>query len=199
VSLYNELNQCFPVKRGGQAVKKVFGSVAMAGALSLLAVPAQAIPITFQAVLTGAEEVPAVMTPATGLATVILDETETMLTISATFSGLLAPQTAAHIHGLAPPGVNAPVRIPMGSFPLGELMNLVVPIPDPLPGTPFLTRAEFVEGLKAGLTYFNIHTTAFPGGEIRGQLLPVQVPEPATLALMATGLGILAVRRGRRK
>ncbi|MGZ3472046.1 MAG: CHRD domain-containing protein, partial [Isosphaeraceae bacterium] len=47
-------------------------------------------------------------------------------------------------------------------------------------------------------TYFNIHTVAFPGGEIRGQ--STVIPEPASLTLLTLGLGgILAIARfGRR-
>jgi hypothetical protein len=43
--------------------------------------------------------------------------------------------------------------------------------------------------MQSGSTYVNIHSSAFPGGEIRGQI--VAVPEPGTMALGA--LGLLAV------
>jgi hypothetical protein len=41
--------------------------------------------------------------------------------------------------------------------------------------------------LNSGNTYANIHTTNFPGGEIRGQIVPL-VPEPSSLLLFGTGL-----------
>jgi hypothetical protein len=58
-------------------------------------------------------------------------------------------------------------------------------------------------GLGAGTAYLNVHTTAFPGGEIRGFLTAVTpVPEPETYALFLTGLawlGVAARRRQRRE
>ena len=47
--------------------------------------------------------------------------------------------------------------------------------------------------MAAGKAYWNIHSTGFSGGEIRGFL--VAVPEPSTLTQMLTGLGLLAARR----
>jgi hypothetical protein len=46
-----------------------------------------------------------------------------------------------------------------------------------------------------GRAYFNIHSSAFPAGEIRGFLQPI--PEPGSLVLVGLGLGavMLAVRR----
>ena len=59
-------------------------------------------------------------------------------------------------------------------------------------------QTALVNGMLAGNSYLNIHTTAFPGGEIRGFL--VVTPEPATLALFGSGLGVVGamVRRRRR-
>ena len=52
-------------------------------------------------------------------------------------------------------------------------------------GTVALAMARLLANIATGQTYFNIHTTTFGGGEIRGFLT---VPEPATLSLMALGL-----------
>jgi hypothetical protein len=55
-----------------------------------------------------------------------------------------------------------------------------------------------VADLLAGLWYVNIHTDEHPGGEIRGQILPVGVPEPMGAVLMLVGVAGL-VWSGRRR
>ncbi len=120
--------------------------------------------------LSSASEVPANASTATGSATVILDNTQTMLDISVTFSGLANTYTASHIHGPAPVGMNAGVKWGFVGVPAGWVFN----------GTSTAgTLSHFqVTGLTAtdvanlnnGLMYVNIHSVSFPGGEIRGQL-----------------------------
>src|SRR6266404_3718022 len=94
-------------------------------ALILQTPVAHAIPITFVANLSGANEVPPVVSPGTGLATVILDPTAQTLQINATFSGLMSNDVAAHIHCcLASPfltGVNVGVATTVPAFPLFPL------------------------------------------------------------------------------
>jgi hypothetical protein len=111
----------------------------------------------FKANLDGAQEVPPVVTPATGYGTVHLNEAEDQALVSLSFSGLLGAQTQAHIHGPAGPGVDAPIVI---FLPNGNFNNFVWN----------LTPID-VANLKAGLLYINVHSTVELGGEIRGQLL----------------------------
>jgi hypothetical protein len=63
-------------------------------------------------------------------------------------------------------------------------------------GTPAGAEAAFANALEEGRAYFNIHSTLYPGGEIRGFLV---APAPATLLLFGTGLAGLAGTRLRRK
>jgi hypothetical protein len=51
--------------------------------------------------------------------------------------------------------------------------------------------------LFSGYLYMNVHDSTFPGGEIRGQLL--LVPEPSTVALLALGVGGIALQAHRRR
>lgn len=141
----------------------------------------------FDATLEGTQEVPPNASPATGFGTVLLDDPETSILASLSFADLLAPQIAAHIHGPAAPGVNAAVLFPL---PLGQVSTQSFSI------TP--TQVGF---LKTGLLYFNVHSTIFPGGEIRGQILPAAVGEPGTLLSLGAalvGLGGLTWTRRRR-
>src|ERR1700737_712587 len=97
-------------------------ALVLMGALALQAPPANAIPMTFVGNLSGANEVPPVVTPGTGLATIILDPTAQTLQVNATFSGLTSNDTAAHIHCCAPLGTNAGVATTLpafAGFPLG--------------------------------------------------------------------------------
>ncbi len=65
-------------------------------------------------------------------------------------------------------------------------------------GTTAGAEAALFAGMRNGRAYFNIHSTAFPGGEIRGFL--AAVPEPQTWAMLIAGFGVIggAMRRRQR-
>jgi CHRD domain len=170
--------------------------VLVAAAMMLSAPAANAIPMTFTAILAGANENPMVASPGTGLATVILDAAAQTLQINVTFSGLTSNVTAAHIHCCAPLGTNAGVATTVPAFPgfptgvtSGTYTSAVFDLTQSLiynttPITGFVAmqgglaqaEATFIAGIQAGQTYLNIHTANNPGGEIRGQLTAVPGP-----------------------
>jgi hypothetical protein len=184
---------------------------------TIVPVPAaDALPMTFVGSLAGANEVPTVPSPGTGSATVVLDPTAQTIQVNATFSGLTSNDVAAHIHCCAPLGTNAGVATSVPAFPgfplgvtSGTYSSAVFDLTQPLIYNPaFVTleggtipqaEAALITGIEHGMTYLNIHTTNFPGGEIRGQLEPV--PEPTTLFLWGTtmtGLALGGWRKQRR-
>lgn len=91
------------------------------------------------------------------------------------FTDLTGVPTSMHIHGPAAAGVNGPVL-----FNLAPVHFLA---PDPAQGGVIFGSVvytpEQAADLLAGLNYINIHTAAHPGGEIRGQLIPVTNTAPA--------------------
>lgn len=111
--------------------------------------------------LTSAQEVPPNGSTATGFGRVTLNDAETQITASFYWSGLSGNATAGHIHGPAAVGVNAPIIFNMG--PAAVASGSVI-------AATFAVSPTQVADLKAGLWYFNIHTAANPGGEIRGQI-----------------------------
>jgi hypothetical protein len=124
---------------------------------------------TFVAILNGANEVPPVTTSASGTSTVILSPDETSALVSLNFTGLGSPQTAAHLHGPAAPGNNAPGTILDLDQPLGQVSNLLWNI-QPVGG---LSVLQQVVALKSGQIYANVHTANNPSGEIRGWLFVI--------------------------
>ena len=124
--------------------------------LVLASSPASAA-MQFEAVLNGASEVGPTPSPATGTGMFTLNDAETQLTIYVEYSGLLAPETGAHIHGPATTAQNAGIQF---GLPLGSPKNAVWAI-----------NATQVGYLKSGLLYVNVHSQAYPGGEIRGQIV----------------------------
>jgi CHRD domain len=172
--------------------------------LALIAMPGAAAAVdptqpAYGGPMSGAQEVPAVVTTATGQGTAVISADGSTITYIVTYSGLSGSVNAAHIHTGAT-GVAGGVILPL------------VPGPSPMVGTltaanftasgPVTTYAEAVAAIRAGTTYFNLHTTANPGGEIRGQILAAGDAyfadlnghqENPDVATAATGTGIAVI------
>jgi predicted outer membrane repeat protein len=123
--------------------------------------------LLFTATLSGAQQVPPVNSPATGTATLLLSPDQTTLTYAVSFANLEGTPTEIHLHNAAA-GQNGPVAVDADGANL-ELGNL----PQSTTGTAgpqtFTVTPSFVAQLLSGNIYSNVHTTAFAGGEIRGQ------------------------------
>lgn len=166
----------------------------------------QAAPITYKAILNGASESPPVASTGTGFGSFVYDPLANTLALDITFSGLMGTVTAAHLHcctavpdtgniGVAtttPSLVGFPLGVTSGSYlnilDLTLASSWSTPFISNNGGTPTTAEAALAAGLADGRVYLNIHTTTYPGGEIRGFLHETTVPEPATIALVGIGL-----------
>ncbi|HEY3400939.1 MAG TPA: CHRD domain-containing protein [Geothrix sp.] len=139
------------------------------------------------AALSGADEVPANASTATGAATFSVDPATKILTGTVTTSGISG--VAAHIHEGAK-GVAGPIVIPLSGGSGGVWT---------VPASTVLTDAQYT-ALQANNYYVNVHSATYTGGEIRGQIelrvsfatLAGSQETPATTST-ATGFGSLAV------
>ena len=183
-------------------------SIKLLASAALLAVGSsqlQAASFVYTAALSGAAEIPANASAGTGFATITIDDALSTMHIQLTFSGLSGSTSAAHIHAAtaAPNSGTAGVATTtptFAGFPLGvsagaydhtlDLTQTLSYNPAYLTANGGTTQAAgtaLFAAMAAGKSYFNLHTTSFPGGEIRGFLNAAPVPEPAIWAMMICG------------
>lgn len=140
----------------------------------------------YQATFSGAAEVPANGSAGTGSVTVTYSATSQLMTINTSFSGLSMGVTAAHIHccmTTAGTNVGVATQVPAFSgFPLGVTSGTYQHTFDMTVASSYnpafvamyigieQARDALVAAMGNGSAYFNIHTTNYPGGEIRGNL-----------------------------
>jgi hypothetical protein len=132
---------------------------AAAATLGLTSLALHAETIKLKADLKGASEVPAKDVTGSGQLTATYDTTGKLLHFHVIYAGLTGPVSAAHFHGPAAEGANAKPQVPVKA-----------PFDSPIDGDATLTDEQSTD-LLAGKWYFNLHTAANPGGEIRGQVV----------------------------
>lgn len=163
------------------------GSITVADALLILRKVVGLVnwPSDLSALLTGDQQVPPVITNSTAIGTVSVDPVTKIISGGIATSGIIG--IAAHIHDSA----NDIVVIPLTGGP--TIWSI--------PAGRVLTDAELAK-LLAGQLYFNVHSTLFPQGEIRGDIKQQvrfaslnganEVP-PLPVPSAATGTGVVAL------
>ncbi len=184
-------------------------SIAMVALAAMASIPvaASAMTVTYTVNMNGSKEVPANVSPAVGSGQFTIDDVAGTISFASASFALSGTPSGFHIHGPAPAGGIAGVVIDLAAIAdvSGPVMfgSFAVPASYGAATTsPKLIGVPLATGINATpwLFYVNLHTTPlYGGGEIRSQLAPAPVPEPATFGMLALGLaGIgFAVRRRR--
>lgn len=171
--------------------------------------PSHAALLHFKAFMDGPSEFPPVASPGTGFAIVDIDTDAHTMHVQAGFSDLLFPTMVAHIHCCTLPTAGVATTTPtFPGFPAGvtsgtydqtfdlELASSFNPAFVMAQGGVPQAEDALIAGMLAGNAYFNVHTTMFPAGEIRGFL---QIPEPGMIGLLGLGLAAAFVATRRRR
>ena len=158
--------------------------------------------IRFQAVLTGSSEVPPNSDPTTATGTFSLDGS--LLSFRVDVPAVTFISVSGYIQGPALPGANGAVIFNLGApvFHSGNSLgsppfySFGSPATPPFGAGPFQLTDAQIGQLEVGWWYENITSAAEPGGQLRGQILPV--PEPSSFALLVAGAGLAILIRRRK-
>lgn len=138
----------------------LFRTLVAVSALAFVSIAAHAATINLKADLKASAEVPPKDSAGTGTLTATLDTESNEFKYHVEFSGLTGAVVAAHFHGPAAEGANGKPQVPIKSSPIAS----------PIDGKATLTPDQ-AKDLTDGKWYFNLHTAANPGGEVRGQIV----------------------------
>jgi hypothetical protein len=154
-------------------------------AVAVLATPLAASAETVRLRLIPYEEVPAISSQARGMFTADIDSRAGQIAYELEYSGLTGDVRQSHIH-VGQRGVNGGISVflcqtgtnpdPTGLAPVCPasgtvtgvltMANVVGPEGQGISAGEF---AELLAAMRAGVAYVNVHSSTFPGGEVRGQ------------------------------
>lgn len=187
-------------------------------ALAMFATPAAfADNLYYRATMSGPAEADPNASPGYGVAFFIIDDVALTMSMNVPFFDLLGTTTTAHIHcctadalmgaaGVAttvPSFPDFPSGVTTGlyerTFSLADAAFYNPAYITANGGTVDSARAALLSGLASNQGYFNIHTSQYPGGEIRGFMVAAPIPEPSSWAMLALGIGALGLWGRRRR
>jgi hypothetical protein len=177
-----------PFRRCEMSKTKIAVLLSSVLVLALAAVPAHAQGGTAIAHLQAFQEVPALSTPGGGRFSATVSADGTTMTYELRYFNLEGTPTQAHLH-FAQKGVNGGIMVflcsNLGNGPAGT-QACPTGVDNTITGTIHASDVvntaasqgvgagelfSVLRGVRGGVVYANVHSTVFPGGEIRGQLL----------------------------
>jgi hypothetical protein len=143
--------------------------------------------LKLDAKLIGFQEVPALLSTGEGVFSATVDPSRTSITFTLTYSGLLADATQSHIHigqrgvnggvmiffctNLTPPaGVPVPQHCPLREGTITGTVTAADVVGPTAQGIAPGNLDNVISAIQSGQIYANVHSTRWPGGEIRGQV-----------------------------
>ncbi len=174
----------------------------MAVSFTMTAIQAQT--IQYGALLLGSKEQPPNASPGIGGSKVTIDATAKTMRVECAFNGLTANVTASHVHAATAVPLTGTAGVATANFP-GFPFGFTAGSYDQTfdmtmagsynasyvtanGGTTATAFAALQSAFASGKAYFNIHTLAFGGGEIRGFFVPCATTSTTNLAVCPSEL-----------
>jgi CHRD domain-containing protein len=173
--------------KGNRISRAVVTPVCLLALASLGFQTSEAQEVKLHANLIGFQEVPALLSTGEGEFTATVDPSRTSITFTVTYSGLLADATQSHIHfgqrgvnggimiffctNLTPPaGVPVPQHCPLREGTVTGTVTAADVVGPTAQGVAPQNLDNVISAIQSGQIYANVHSTRWPGGEIRGQV-----------------------------